>query len=287
VGNKKPRELSEFLIELLDSGLVELQGTIPEVLDTNPLENLKEQLVWPFDPLGQKRPRLEQAATKVVEAKPANLSEFTELALLLEERERGNWLAAPKLPVRLSASKLMQLILQPKDFAEYLTRPVPQLFSATAQRGTDFHRLLEDRWRLGIELAEQDWAEEDLDLKVNFENSRFATLTPEFVEQSIEFELGGLIVVCKIDAIFNISGEYQVVDWKSGSSPKDQAELEARAIQLALYRLAFSKWQGVGLERVRASFFFAGDGKEVTPVQLPTEQELVAAIEAARTARRD
>jgi DNA helicase-2/ATP-dependent DNA helicase PcrA len=287
VGNKKPRELSEFLIELLDSGLVELQGTIPEVLDTNPLENLKEQLVWPFDPLGQKRPRLEQAATKVVEAKPANLSEFTELALLLEERERGNWLAAPKLPVRLSASKLMQLILQPKDFAEYLTRPVPQLFSATAQRGTDFHRLLEDRWRLGIELAEQDWAEEDLDLKVNFENSRFATLTPEFVEQSIEFELGGLIVVCKIDAIFNISGEYQVVDWKSGSSPKDQAELEARAIQLALYRLAFSKWQGVGLERVRASFFFAGDGKEVTPVQLPTEQELVVAIEAARTARRD
>jgi DNA helicase-2/ATP-dependent DNA helicase PcrA len=181
----------------------------------------------------------------------------------------------------------MQLILQPKDFAEYLTRPVPQLFSATAQRGTDFHRLLEDRWRLGIELAEQDWAEEDLDLKVNFENSKFATLTPEFVEQSIEFELGGLIVVCKIDAIFNISGEYQVVDWKSGSSPKDQAELEARAIQLALYRLAFSKWQGVGLERVRASFFFAGDGKEVTPVQLPTEQELVAAIEAARTARRD
>ncbi len=287
VGNKKPRELSEFLIELLDSGLVELQGNIPEVLDSNPLENLKEQLVWPFDPLGQKRPRLEQAATKVVEAKPANLSEFTELALLLEERERGNWLAAPKLPVRLSASKLMQLILQPKDFAEYLTRPVPQLFSATAQRGTDFHRLLEDRWRLGIELAEQDWAEEDLDLKVNFENSRFATLTPEFVEQSIEFELGGLIVVCKIDAIFNISGEYQVVDWKSGSSPKDQAELEARAIQLALYRLAFSKWQGVGLERVRASFFFAGDGKEVTPVQLPTEQELVAAIEAARTARRD
>lgn len=287
LGNKKPRELSEFLVELLDSGLADLVSPIPDVLETNPLENLKQQAVWPFDPLGQKRSQLEVAAQAVSASEPATLSDFSELALLLEERERGNWLAIPQLPRRLSASKLMQLISDPVSFADYLARPVPTQFSATAQRGTEFHRLLEERWLKDVELTEQDWAEEDFDLKANFDSSRFAAIKPEYVEQSIEFELGGLIVVCKIDAVFNQNGEYQVVDWKSGSSPTNQEDLDVRSIQLALYRIAFSKWQRIGVERVRASFFFAGDGKEVTPEKLLSEQELLAAIEAARTARRD
>jgi DNA helicase-2/ATP-dependent DNA helicase PcrA len=147
--------------------------------------------------------------------------------------------------------------------------------------------LLEEHWQQDQELADLEWAEEDLDLKANFENSRFANLRPEYVEQSIEFELGGLIVVCKIDAVFEANDGYQVVDWKSGTSPKAKDDLDARAIQLALYRLAFAKWRGVGVERVQASFFFAADGKEVVPDRLLSESELIAAIEAARTARRD
>jgi DNA helicase-2/ATP-dependent DNA helicase PcrA len=286
-GNKKPRELSEFLLELLNEGLVQLVNDIPDVLESNPLDQRSEQVIWPFDPLGSKRSQFEQAAQAVDSAKPSSIDDFTELALLLEERERGSWLAVPELPIRLSASKLMQLITDPANFAEYLARPVPSLYSASAQRGTDFHRLLEEHWLQDQELADQDWAEEDLDLKAIFENSRFAYLSPEFVEQSIEFELGGLIVVCKIDAVFEANGGYQVVDWKSGSSPKAKADLEARAIQLALYRLAFAKWRGVGVEKVQASFFFAADGKEVVPERLLAESELIAAIEAARTARRD
>jgi DNA helicase-2/ATP-dependent DNA helicase PcrA len=230
---------------------------------------------------------VEQAAKDVGEAAPASFKEFTELALLLEERERGSWLTAPELPRRLSASRLMQLITDPAGFAEYLARPVPQLFSSSAQRGTDFHRLLEEHWKQDLELSDQDWAMEYLELKANFESSRFASMEPEFIEQSIEFELAGFIVVCKIDAIFLTDGEYQVVDWKSGSSPKSKEDLDARAIQLALYRLAFAKWRGIGVERVRASFFFAADGKEVIPAVLLSENELVEAIEKARTARRD
>ncbi len=287
LGNKKPRAISEFLLELLDAGLIELVNEIPEVAESNPLDGLTEQAIWPFDPLGAKRSRLQQAAEAVQQAIPASLEQFTELALLLEERERGNWLATPELPSRLSASRLMQLITDPKAFAEYLARPVPQLYSATAQRGTEFHRLLEEHWQQDIELADQDWAQEDLDLKANFESSRFANLKPEFVEQSIEFELAGLIVVCKIDAVFMANGEYQVVDWKSGAAPASGEELSNRAIQLALYRLAFAKWQGIGVERVRASFFFAADGKEVIPEQLPSEGDLVEMIEKARKARRD
>jgi DNA helicase-2/ATP-dependent DNA helicase PcrA len=137
-----------------------------------------------------------------------------------------------------------------------------------------------------LELSEQDWALEDEDLKANFESSRFASLEPEFIEQSIEFELGGFIVVCKIDAVFLTDGEYQVVDWKSGSAPKSKEDLDAKAIQLALYRLAFAKWQGIGVERVKASFFYAADGKEIVPTELPSESELVQAIERAKTTRR-
>ena len=285
-GNKKPRELSEFLIELLNAGLVDLVRDIPDVLESNPLDSRSEQVIWPFDPLGTMRNSLEKAAQQVSNANPASFNEFTELALLLEERERGSWLAVPELPKRLSASKLMQFITEPQQFAEYLARPMPSVYSSSAQRGTDFHRLLEEHWQQEVELTEQDWAQEDLDLRANFENSRFAILNPEFVEQSIEFELGGLIVVCKIDAVFAVNDGFQVVDWKSGSSPKTADELAAKAIQLALYRLAFAKWQGVGVEKVQASFFFAADGKEVVPERLLSEDELIAAIETARTARR-
>ena len=93
-------------------------------------------------------------------------------------------------------------------------------------------------------------------------------------------------MVCKIDAIFAEANGFLIVDWKSGSAPKSEADLKSRAIQLALYRIAFAKWQGIGLEKVSATFFFAADGKEVMPERLLSEQELVAAIEGARTARR-
>jgi DNA helicase-2/ATP-dependent DNA helicase PcrA len=286
LGNKKPRELSPFLLELIENSLVELINDIPDVYETNPLEGRKEQMVWPFDPLGDRRKEIESAATTVSNSAPTTFDSFTELALLLEERERGNWLAAPELPKRLSASKVMQLITSPEEFAQYLARPMPALYSPLAQRGTDFHRLLEEHWILDAELADQEWAEEDLELKANFENSRFASLKPDFVEQSIEIELAGLIVVCKIDAIFAEAGGFLIVDWKSGSAPKAEADLTTRAIQLALYRIAFAKWQGIGVEKVSAAFFFAADGKEVMPDRLLSEQELVAAIEDARTARR-
>jgi DNA helicase-2/ATP-dependent DNA helicase PcrA len=286
LGNKKPRELSVFLTELIESARVELVGEIPDVLEVNPLSGRKEQAIWPFDPLGQNRESIERASELVLNTKAETIENFTELALLLEERERGNWLAAPELPRRLSASKVMQLITDPESFARYLARPMPQAFSATAQRGTEFHQLLEEHWLLDVELADQDWAEEDIELRANFENSRFASLKPEFVEQSIEFEIAGLIVVCKIDAIFADGEGYLIVDWKSGASPKSESELQSRAIQLALYRIAFAKWLKIGVEKVSASFFFAADGKEVMPNRLLSESELVAALETAKITRR-
>jgi DNA helicase-2/ATP-dependent DNA helicase PcrA len=75
-----------------------------------------------------------------------------------------------------------------------------------------------------------------------------------------------------------------VVDWKSGKSPSE-VELKTKAIQLALYRIALSKWLTVPVERIRASFFFAGDAKEVSPEALLSEKELIELLAAAKTTR--
>jgi len=99
--------------------------------------------------------------------------------------------------------------------------------------------------------------------------------------------LSDLVIVCKIDAIFKTETGYEIVDWKSGLSPKNGKDLAERAIQLALYRIALSEWKAIPLERISASFFFAKDGVEIWPEKLPSRTELVELIEDARTARRE
>jgi DNA helicase-2/ATP-dependent DNA helicase PcrA len=283
---KKPRPISPFLQELIDDELCEISSNIPTPLESNPLDGVVRTAIWPVDPLGENRNKLEAAASTVRSHSPVGLEDFTELTLLLEERERVSWVQSPRLPARISASKLLRLLAEPEQFADWLLRPMPQLYSESATLGTSFHAKLEEAFLSGLENPIESWAQEESELGANFENSRFAKLVPEFVEQAIEFELGGLIVVCKIDAIFQTEFGYEVVDWKSGASPKDPADLERRALQLALYRIAFSKWAEVPLERIKASFFFAKDGVDVSPDNLWSEGQFVEEISRVRTARR-
>jgi DNA helicase-2/ATP-dependent DNA helicase PcrA len=286
-GVKKPREISIFLQELLDTKLVTLASPVPEAEESNPLAQLTDVRTWPFDPLGRGRQVVESAADAVRNTKPIAVESSTELTLLLEERERGSWLLAPRLPMRVSASRLISLISDPASFAASIARPLPQLFDQNAQRGTNFHLKLEELFRNGQELELAEWEAEEVKLGVTFLNSRFSKLTPAFVEQVIQFQLAGFIVVCKIDAIFETPEGYEIVDWKSGSAPTDLKELERRSMQLSIYRIAFSKWRNVPLERIQASFFFAGDGQEVSPESLATEAQIVELVEAAKKARRD
>jgi DNA helicase-2/ATP-dependent DNA helicase PcrA len=53
-----------------------------------------------------------------------------------------------------------------------------------------------------------------------------------------------------------------------------------RAVQLALYRLAWSRLQGVPVEHVGAAFFHAATGQTVRPVELLDEIALSALIAA-------
>ena len=70
-----------------------------------------------------------------------------------------------------------------------------------------------------------------------------------------------------------------VVDWKTGSAPRDAATREAREIQLAVYRLAWSRYSGVPLERVAAAFHYVAGGQTVWPQRLLGEDEIAALLE--------
>jgi DNA helicase-2/ATP-dependent DNA helicase PcrA len=285
-GAKKPRELSSFFTELLEAGALELLGPIPLVPEQNPLDQVMEVKTWPTDPLGAGRAQIEEAADRVQNAKTSSVFDSVEIGLLMEERERAGFLQAVSFPERLSASMVVALLKDPEDFAKRLARPLPNPYSKAASIGTKFHAELENAFGSGEELDDKDWNEQEANLALNFKNSRFKDMLPFLIEQEIQFRLAGVIIVCKIDAVFQIDGGYLVVDWKSGSTPKSQSDLDSRSIQLAIYRIALAKHLGIGVEKVRAAFFFAGDGQEVVPLKLVGELELANQIELARKAHR-
>jgi ATP-dependent exoDNAse (exonuclease V) beta subunit (contains helicase and exonuclease domains) len=113
-------------------------------------------------------------------------------------------------------------------------------------------------------------------------DSPFAGLSAHSVELPIEYAIAGTVVVCKLDAVFETTEGYLIVDWKSGKRPA-QSDLETRAIQLALYRIGLAKVLGIGIEKISAAFYFAGDNQEVRPALLG-ETELSERLAELRTA---
>lgn len=277
---KGARETSLFLTELIDSDLIQIATS---QLQAERPEFSSQIASWPLDPLPS-RQKWRRAAEAVEQAGAGSLGSTAELALLLAERERPGFEALPQLPYRLSASAIVSLLQDPEEFSARLLRPLPSLFSEAAEAGTVFHASLEQAFLAGSELEISSWSEPQQKLGVNFLNSRFADLKPAMVEQYIEFSLGGSVVVCKLDAVFEISGGYQIVDWKSGKRPTDEAEISARAFQLALYRIGLCRLLKLNPEQVQASFFFAEDGSELAP-DLLGEKELEKMLRALRTAR--
>ena len=277
-GAKKARPLSPFLLELIEVGLV--NAVTPEPLDSNPALEQSLRGSWPS---------IERAGLEKLKLAAASVSGFSgfepvrsqELALLLEERDRAHSRFIPELPKRLSASAMVSLISSPEKFFENLRRPTPVLFSQSATEGTHFHSCIEEYFSASDD-AETELT--DTEIGANFLGSRFADRKPFAIEQQIEFVLAGVVVVCKLDAVFESEGLYEVVDWKSGKTP-DAADLASRSIQLALYRIALSEWLGVGVEQIRVSFFFAADGKEVAPETLLSKLELETKLAEVRRAR--
>ncbi len=260
--------------------------------------------IWPADPLSSGRRRALTAAAELVDAaaphpldpettlgEPDDLVEqwVRDADLLLRERARH---ASPTvdvpLPSHLSVSALVALRRDPGELARRLRRPMPAAPAPQARRGTAFHAWLEERFgaaRLvdldelpgsGDEFAAPDGALAGL--QEAFLASEWAERQPIEVEVPFETPLGPLTLRGRIDAVYaDAEGRYEVIDWKTGPPPS-AAELAAAAVQLAAYRLGWSRLTGVPVEQVSAGFHHVAAGVTLRPVDLLDEAGLLALV---------
>jgi DNA helicase-2/ATP-dependent DNA helicase PcrA len=260
--------------------------------------------IWPTDPLSPGRRRaLTAAAEQVQAAAPHPLDPERALGeaddelaawvrdadLLLRERVRaaGPTVDVP-LPSHLSVSALVTLRRDPAELARRLRRPMPAAPAPQARRGTAFHAWLEERFgasRLvdldelpgsGDEFAAPDGALAEL--QAAFLAGEWADRQPVDVEVPFETPLGPLTLRGRIDAVFGTGdGGYEVIDWKTGPPPSG-ADLVAAGVQLAAYRLGWSRLTGVPVERVSAGFHHVAAGRTLRPVDLLDEAGLLALV---------
>jgi len=121
------------------------------------------------------------------------------------------------------------------------------------------------------------------DLKANFETSRWAGLKPREVEVEIQVTIQQNTFICKIDAVFDVNPndeelpgkKVEIVDWKTGKPPADQAEEDERALQLALYRMAYAQQFGLEEDEIAVCLYYVGENKVVRPLNVLTRDELI------------
>ena len=295
-GNKKPREASRYLVTALELDcLNEVQ--LPELdSESNPLSEVHKFESWPLDPLGERHRKVVEAARdRTLDAierstELASGLEFgdrvqTDIDLLLAERDEALEQAnLVPLPVRVPASKFKDFVSDLPALAERYRRPMPQKPYKQTRNGTLFHAWVEARFGAahltdGIDSVDNEnesLAQESIQqLKANFEASRWANLEPLEIEREIQVTVGANTFICKLDAVFATADGVEIVDWKTGKKPKDAEDESLKALQLALYRLAYSRFSGLPLEKIEASFYFVADDSEVKPEHLLGEAELI------------
>ncbi len=211
------------------------------------------------------------------------------IALIAEVGERGAGLQV-KLPTRMSVSTLVNLAEDPDALALNIRRPMPNHIDKFARRGTAFHLWIEAQYKDPQVLDEDDLYEvesaqrnsDDLpleELKTAWLASDWAKRDPApgGIEVPFETVLGGILLRGRIDAVYEKDGQYEVVDWKTGKT-KSGDDLAAAAIQLAMYRLAYSKLFGIKIENISAAFHYVGSNETVRPADLLDEDQLISIV---------
>ncbi|XKH56658.1 ATP-dependent helicase [Citricoccus nitrophenolicus] len=211
-----------------------------------------------------------------------------------------------ELPGHVSASTFVEMANDPEALARQLRRPMPRPPAHAARRGTAFHAWVEDHFgSTGMldfddpEDSADHWVEDALDLepmKQSFLASRWADRVPAYIEPPVETTVGGVTLRGRIDAVFREGGSpqepndpqarWELVDWKTGAVPSGR-DLEVKSLQLAVYRLAWSRLHGIPLENISACFVYVAHGTERALHNLAGEAELEAILARAVTPQRD
>ncbi len=214
-----------------------------------------------------------------------------EVAVMLAERaSRSEYAGDVVLPAHLSTSALVAMRRDRDAFARQLRRPVPVEPTAAAHTGSALHAWIEARFGHVPLWEDDDISHEDapdvdatvLDaLKETFLASEWASRTPSHVEADVELPVAGVTIRSRIDAVFAPGAgldRVTVVDWKSGSPPRDPEERQAREVQLAMYRLAWAAREGLPVEDVDAAFYYVAADATVRPERLLGRDEIEALI---------
>ena len=260
----------------------------------NPLSGL-----WPIDPLGNRRISFEKAMATVSVAKPFDLSSVKShqinnlneasswaidaAALVNEFNLQKNQGLKVSLPPRLSTSTLVRLHENSQALAEDIRRPMPRTTDEYSRRGTAFHLWVEHHFGAATLFDDEDLdfldpLEEDVkleELKSKWLSSEWANRTPVAVEVPFESVINGVLIRGRIDAVYQDGAIFEVVDWKTGSKKLGASA----AIQLAMYRLAWSKLRGVDISAVSAAFHYVPTSVTDRPADLMSEAELIKLLD--------
>ncbi|GMA32129.1 ATP-dependent DNA helicase [Litorihabitans aurantiacus] len=299
-GRTKVNEPSRFLRALVAAGAASpLPGTAPDALEHAPTEIEPPAPVtatWPVAPDPDLARELRRAAglvppvtsaaptdgppepQRTTTGDPVVVQWRWQAETLLAELEEAGRARTAADPEHLSASAVVALASDPHAFALDRRRPIPSRPSAHTRRGTQFHAWVERHFARAalldvddLDLADVVAGDEELAaLQSAFLASPWADREPIAIEADVETPVAGTSVRCRIDAVFPWVGPVpevgepplvHVVDWKTGAPARGERARAARELQLALYRLGWSRLHGVPIERVAASFHFVGVGQ--------------------------
>ncbi len=262
----------------------------------NPIDQTSLVQTWPMEPLGElHRKKVDEASLEVTQAManraPSRIQIDKTIDRLIEERdELLSRSEQVKFPVRISASRFKEFVFELPKIIEKYRRPLPEQPYRQTMAGTLFHSWVEQRFGVlsGSEeldaINDGEESEETLktieELKASFENSRFSKMTPFAIEGEIQVTIKGNTFICKLDAVFKTENGYEIVDWKTGVPPGGDKEISERALQLALYRMAFSRLYKVDPETVEVCLYYVAEDLEIKPESIPSEAELISLWES-------
>ncbi|MEZ0341045.1 ATP-dependent helicase [Mycobacterium sp. pV006] len=304
----KPRGPSTFLCELKDvidaslaagtpCGTVDVWADAPADGEANPLRERAVEAMWPVDPIASRRAGTERGAQLVAQAMAAQTPDqapdrygwSADVDALLAERQRAHQRPPLSLPPALSVSAMVELGRDRDAALQRLQRRLPRRPDSQALLGTAFHDWVQRYFQAdklfdlddlpgAVDADRQDRGELE-ELQAAFAVSEWAARTPIDVEVPFDMMLGDRVVRGRIDAVFaDDDGAVTVLDWKTGEPPSTPEELQHNAIQLAIYRLAWSQLHGCAPDSVRAAFHYVRTGQTVRPDVLPGADELAALI---------
>lgn len=313
-GQTRQRKPSVYLEELRERFVPELpaQSTheadpsqLAELTANWPLDPLGNRAAGVF--------RAARAVREAISERPAGDADMADgpargpvdetVRLLLAEREAaervraGTAAVAASLPERVTASTFHEFVADPKGAERHRLRPVPQRPYRRTRVGNRFHEWVERRATtpggtalplLGLDPEEWDPGRGEFDAESElaplievYEQSRWATRQPIAVELEVSLPFAGRTLVCKLDAVYRLEQptdeglpRFEVVDWKSGRAPANDAERESRFFQLDLYRHAYAQWADVAPERIDVSLFYVAENVEIRGDAVRTLAEL-------------